>query len=282
MQMIKGSSVSKLALGCLLALGVSHAQASTITPQEWTSSSNASDLGLMVWDQTAATSYAVDLNISLLSFIAQEATTNMTWNLDSIFTSFAATGDQLAFNIAAANYGTPNPSYIYQDPNDTLLYSYQTGETGLNYYATTLKQAQILGDQNKIVGEFITQQGGAGSEVVTSNSAAYYGSSFWGNGQGNSIPNHSTVYGGSGTNSLSLALYTSPGASTVSGTAFNLTLPSGTFSLSQVSGSYLLSYSDGVISSSSTSVPEPAEIGLFLTGLASLLGLRKRNSVSRV
>jgi hypothetical protein len=230
----------------------------------------------MVWDPVAATSYAVDLNVSLLTFIAEQATTNITWDLNSVFTSFASTGDALTFNIAAANYGTPNPSYIYQDPNDTLLYSYQTGETGLNYYATTLKQAQILGDQNKIVGEFITQQGGAGSEVVTSTSAAYYGSSFWGNGQGNSIPNHSTVYGGSGTNSLSLALYTSPGASTVSGTPFTLTLPSGYFSLSQSAGSYYLNWS--ATSAASTAVPVPAAVWLFLGGVMTMLGFRKKKS----
>ena len=279
MQRMKVRNLSKLALGCLLALGVSHAQASTITPQEWTTGSNLTDLGLMVWDQNAATSYSVDLNINLLSFIAQEATTNMTWNLDSVFTSFAATGDALTFNIAAANIGTPNPSYVYQDPNDSIMYSYQTGQSGSNYIPANMKPNTVIADQGKVQGEWTTQ-GSTGSEVTSYTlSTAYFNNVQWGVGQ-NTNQNHSAVYRGTGTDSLSVDIISSPGSSTIAATNFPVHLPIGYFSLSEVSGSYLLTWSSGA--TATATVPEPAEIGLFLTGLASLLGLRKRNSVSQV
>ena len=233
----------------------------------------------MVWDQNAATSYSVDLNINLLSFIAQEATTNMTWNLDSVFTSFAATGDALTFNIAAANIGTPNPSYVYQDPNDSIMYSYQTGKSGSNYIPANMKPNTVIADQGKVQGEWTTQ-GSTGSEVTSNTlSTAYFNNVQWGLGQ-NTNQNHSAVYRGTGTDSLSVDIISSPGSSTIAATNFPVHLPIGYFSLSEVSGSYLLTWSSGA--TATATVPEPAEIGLFLTGLASLLGLRKRNSVSQV
>lgn len=273
MQMKKAGRYSKLVLGGLLVLGMTNAKAD-LTPLMWTSTSNLADLGLNVWDQNAATSYAVDLNIPLLTFMAEQSTTNLTWDLDSVFTSFASTGDALTFNIAGANIGTTSP--VYKDPNDSLLYSYQTGETGSNYFTTTYKQAQILTNQSNVQGEFGTQLV-TGSEVATSSSPAYFNyTGGWGIGQiGNQ--NHSTVYGGGGADALSVAFYNSPGSATISSTAFIDTFPTGYFYLSQSSGNYYLNWS--ATAAATSAVPVPGAVWLFLGGVLTILGFHKRKAI---
>ena len=274
MQLKKVSLYSRLALGCVLAVGIQNAKAD-ITPLQWTTTSNQTDLGLMVWDQAAATSYAVDLNVSLLTFISEEATTNITWDLDSVFTSFAATGDALTFNIAAANIGTPNPSYVYQDPNDSIMYSYQTGQSGSNYIPANMKPNTVIADQGKVQGEWTTQ-GSTGSEVTSYTlSTAYFNNVQWGVGQ-NTNQNHSAVYRGTGTDSLSVDIISSPGSSTIAATNFPVSLPAGYFSLSNSGGSYYLTWS--ATSAASAAVPVPAAAWLFLGGVMTMLGFRKRNT----
>jgi hypothetical protein len=269
MQMKKAGRYSKLVLGGILALAVSNAQAD-ITPQMWTSSSTLSDLGLNVWDQSAGTSYGVDLNLDLTSFRAQAATTNMTWDLDSIFTSFASTGDALTFNIAGANYGTGTT-----DPNDALMFSYETGKSGTNYFPSTLKTSQVNANQNIVQSEYgVTLALSGGGEMVNSTNPGYFNyAGGWGIGQGGT-QNRSTVYGGSGANSLSVVFYNSPGGTVVTSTPFTTTKPTGYFSLSQTGGSYYLNWTSSAVSA----VPVPGAVWLFLGGMMTLLGFQKRKA----
>ncbi|MDD4915426.1 MAG: hypothetical protein PHW13_10385 [Methylococcales bacterium] len=268
MQMIKVGRYTRLALGCVLAWGVSNAKAD-ITPQMWTGSSNPSDLGLMVWDQNAATSYAVDLNISLLSFMSQEATTNMTWDLDSVFTSFASTGDALTFNIAGANYGLTRA-----DPNDSLLFSYPTGNTASSYLTSTYTESLVLKNQNVVQSEW-SLQGTVGAETVNSSNSAYFADpiNYWNVGQGGPTQNHSAVYGGGGADALSVAFYNSPGGTVKTSTPYITTEPAGYFSLSESGGNYYLNWSS---TAAVSAVPVPGAVWLFLSGILTLQGFRKR------
>lgn len=272
MQMKKLGRYTKLALGCALAMGAGAARAD-MTPMMWTSSSNLSDLGLMVWDQNAATSYAVDLNIDLQTFISEEASTNMTWDLDSAFTSFASTGDPLTFNIAAANYGVTR-----SDTTDSLLFSYPTGYSGSNYFASVFSESLVAKNQNVVQQEW-TLQGTAGSETVNSSNVAYFADSnnYWNVGQSIATQNHSSVYGGSGADSLNVIFYNSPGGTVKSSTSYITTEPTGYFYLSQAAGNYYLNWS---ATPAVSAVPVPGAVWMFLGGLMTLQGLRKRKALS--
>jgi hypothetical protein len=114
-----------------------------------------------------------------------------------------------------------------------------------------------------------------GGEMVNSTNPGYFNyAGGWGIGQGVTSQNHSTVYGGSGANSLSVIVYNSPGGNVVSSTPYTTTKPTGYFSLSQTGGSYYLNWTSSTVSA----VPVPGAVWLFLGGMMTLLGFQKRKA----
>lgn len=75
-----------------------------IVPTDGNSASSG-ELFLSVWDQTSSFSYSLDLGVTVEDFLVSQSTPR-TWALDQRFADFAAAGNPLKFNIAAANtYG---------------------------------------------------------------------------------------------------------------------------------------------------------------------------------
>jgi hypothetical protein len=70
-------------------------------------SASSGELFLSVWDETAQKSYSLDLGVTAEQLLANPA--GRTWALGQRFRDFAATGNPLKFNVAAANtFGTVN------------------------------------------------------------------------------------------------------------------------------------------------------------------------------
>jgi len=269
--MSKASIYCKLALGVLLASGVNMAQAD-LTPVALTNG-NTTDLVFTAWDPIAQDSYAVDLNLDIQSFWSAAGSTNYTWDLDSQFSSFAAAGNPITFNLAAENWVTP-PAGI---TNDSLLETFQTGST-----KQTIKPEYIymFENQNIVQGYFQTVANAGGQEVFTSAQSGYFvdQSGDWGTGQGSPSTNHSTIFGGGGVDELTAVYYHTTGASPGTGsTAVSLTDSTGYFSISQSGSNYYLNWTSNV-----SAVPVPGAVWLFLGGLMSMLGLQKRKSSSAV
>ena len=229
------------------------------------------DIFLNVWDQTAGDSYNVDLGVNLHTFIAEAATTNITWNLDSYFKSFASAGNPLTFNIA----GVDENGNVKTSTNDSVLLSYPTGlesstfAASLNYHLFATNQTLVNNYIETLSGNvLITHSGAQSAEIVTDqNNPAYFGSTTWGIGEG--TPGVlSAVSGGGGANELSVLFLNTPGGSVTNGTVIPQTLPAGYFSLNAANDTL-------VWNANSTAVPLPGAVWLFVGGLLGLLGSQK-------
>jgi hypothetical protein len=243
--------------------------ASTVTP--------SADLFITIWDQKANDSYSVDLGLNIHTFEADAASTNITWNLDNSFKTFAATGDALTYNVAGVdeNISSAGKAVYSNTTNDTVLMSFPTG--GSAFSAGGFTGANLSGFENKVAA-FINSNSSNSSEIITdTNNGAYFNSSQWGVGQGNSSGIDSAVAGGGGANKLSVIYLNTPGttiaARNFTSTAMTETLPAGYFSLNAANDT--LAWTSNVV----TAVPVPGMTWLFLGGVMTLLASQKRKSV---
>jgi hypothetical protein len=224
---------------------------------------------LNVWDQAASTSYSVDLGVPLLTFEAEASSTSLTWDLDSTFKTFAATGDAMTYNVAAVN---ENGGVHNNTTADSLMLSYPTGLQSQTFSAT-IAYPKFNSDQSVVVG-FINLLNSTGQETQTSSSAGYFNSVFWGIGE--SIGNQLSA-STDGTNQLSAFFLNTPSLASIK-TTTNMTefSPTGYFSLNLTNDTLVWT------STAVTAVPVPGAVWLFLGGILTLLGGQKRKSAFKV
>jgi len=273
MKVIKIAGFKKLAAGMCLVAVINPAQADILTIPVV---SGSTDLILTAWDSTAKVSYATDLNLSLQGpqgFASQAATSNFTWDLDTSFASFVASGDPITYSIAAANQVR---AVNANGNNDALLLSYQTGNAG-NNNATDLSFTNLGINQGNVI-NFITALSGVGSETVTNPlDAAYFNTTFWGVSQGAGSRDGTTTVGGGGLNELSVYYqYATPVSATKLPAGYTpsvQTLYPGYFSINL--GNDTLNWS----ASAPATVPVPGAVWLFLGGVLTMLGFQKRKAM---
>lgn len=274
MKTIKPDGYQKLVFGVLLACGAAGAQADQTLSTNGLPVGGSNDIFLTVWDQPAATSYSVDLGVSMPTFEAEVASGNITWNLDSVFQSFAATGDNLIWNIAGVNAVTKTTTA------DSVLQSYGYGEISQSFTSLTVAYATMAGMQALVGGE-INNLYAYGSQVVTNtNDPAYFASAGWGVSQGVGSSIDSTTTSGTTTfnalfpqsvNKLGVIFLNAPGGTVKSTTTVVDTIPVGYFSLNTSNDTLVWS-----ATAPASAVPVPGAIWLFLGGVMSMLGLQKR------
>ena len=223
------------------------------------------DVFLNVWDQGASTSYSVDLGIPILTFETVASGQSFTWDLDSAFQTFAATGDVLTYNIAGVN---ENGGVHNNTTNDALLVSYPTGLLSQSFSAT-IAYPKFNSDQSVVVG-FINLLNSTGQETQSSSSAGYFNSTSWGIGE--SIGSQLSATTG-GANQLSVLFLNTPNLATIK-TTTNMTefSPTGYFSLNLANDTLVWT------STAASAVPLPGAVWLFLGGMLTLLGGQKRKA----
>ena len=222
------------------------------------------DLILNVWDTTSATSYTLDLGISLASYVAGTATVPTSWTADANFTSFlaGATASTTVWNVAGMASGTAFSAYNFLTTASSTPGSMSNG---------------VVKSFNSSTDPFMTAvataAGTANSVVVANatNPTAYAGG----------VGNWSNNFGGKATFSnvagygQSLNFY-SIKPSSASGIAAS--------TISQFANTTFTLASNGTLSYAGVgavaAVPEPGEWLLMLSGLALIgfIATRRRNN----
>ena len=262
-----------LVLLCLL-FGVNSGQAAISDGSALAGgSSQAGELFLNVWDESATSSYALDLGTTLSTFYANKASTKV-WNLDSTFTTWAGATDALTFNVAANN------SYVGKNSSaDGLLLSGLTGSPNTyNVNMTTIAtlqnniSARVQG-LNVAAGDSTNYAANLSAVTNDTTNAAYFDDSSWGTTLGiTGYSGSATVRNGGTDESLDLVYIHSPGGTVKANTPAIVEF---------LAGNLALNPSAATLTWTPAAVPIPSAVWLFLTGLLATLRLQKRQAISK-
>lgn len=258
-----------------LIAGVNTAQAAISNGAASIQASGAGvsgELFVNVWDQTAQTSYYLDLGTTVDDFLATSATSR-SWALDQTFVLWAgATTNALTFNVAGNN--------TYHDQSDGtygVLLSRLTGASApgsialnaLGTYGSRIRdRANILNTQSNAYNTNYAEN----FSLVTTNpsNSAYFNYTFWGKSEGISgwVGSATVRNGAVADQTLDL---------------FNIHLPVGTPLTStkaifdKLDGYLSLDVANAQLSwhSNVTPVPLPTATWLFLSGLIGFFKIQK-------
>jgi len=277
--------VYQSALAMCLAFGINNAQAaiSNGAPTIQAGGSGvAGELFLNVWDQAAATSYSIDLGVTVGDFLAG-AYTSTFWNLDQRFVDWAAaTGDPLTFNVAGNN------SYVGLNSADYgVLMSRKTGAsapgaitmnsltnlftTRIAARATALNIAHVAQNSGATATDFTADL----SEVTTTNVSSYFNKA-WGSSMNISgwVGSATVRNGGNPDQTVDFFFIHSPGGGSVgSSTQAVFDKLDGYLSLDVANAK--LTWTSNV-----APVPVPGAVWLFLSGMLAVLRVQKRSGIS--
>jgi hypothetical protein len=278
----------KLAAAICLACGVSSAQAA-ISTGGWSGDGNlgndqSGELFLNIWDQTASSSYAIDLGISVDTFVAGSASSHV-WNLDQRFINWAATGNPLIFNVAGNNSYTND----WAASNFGVLATIRTGQSVGNgtitltdvdtwiskFESKTNALNTVMNAQNGNLDPDRTDFAANLSEVTINTASSAYFTKEWGTTQG--IANwvgSATVRGSSPDQTLDFLFIHSPGGPTATDTTAAIR--------DRLNGYITLDASAATLTwhSNVAAVPLPASVWMFLSGLLATLRFHKRKIFS--
>jgi len=275
--------VYQSALAMCLAFGINNAQAaiSNGAPTIQAGGSGvAGELFLNVWDQAAATSYSIDLGVTVGSFLAG-AYTSTFWNLDQRFVDWAAaTSDPLTFNVAGNN------SYVGLNSADYgVLLSRRSGTSApgaITMNALTTVTTKVRDRANALNIAEVAQNGGATatdfaadlSEVTTTNVSSYFGSA-WGTSMNISgwVGSATVRNGATPDQTLDFFFIHSPGGTVGSSTHAVFDKLDGYLSLDIANAK--LTWTSNV-----APVPVPGAVWLFLSGMLAVLRVQKRSGIS--
>ncbi|WP_020483016.1 hypothetical protein [Methylomonas sp. MK1] len=284
MKMVKRQGYQWAAAICLVA-GMNSAQAAisngapTIQPG---GSGVAGELFLNVWDQAAATSYSIDLGVTVGDFLAGSQVSSY-WNLDQRFVNWAAaTSDPLTFNVAGNNSYVGLNSADYgvllsrrtgaSAPGSFSMSALATVTTRISARATALNIAEVA--QNS--GATATDYAADLSEVTTTNASSYFDKA-WGTSMNISgwVGSATVRNGGNPDQTLNLFFIHSPGGTVASGTPVVFNELDGFLSLDIASAK--LTWTSNV-----APVPVPGAVWLFLSGILAVLRVQKRSGVASI
>lgn len=279
MKMIKRCS---LAAAICLACGVNSAQA-TINNGAPTiqalGSGTSGEMFLKVFDAGIATSFAIDLGVSVEDFLAN-ASISRSWDLGTTFTNFAALStNALMFNVAGNNTyplvtsGNTNYGVLISRQHGQMTYdtTTMTLTTLNNSFGVTLPAAAININTGMTAGQtdFATNSSFVTSDI---NNMAYWSKS---GGENFDLANYvasATVRNGAVPDqTLDLGWLHSPTGPIKSNTKALWNVQNGYLTL-DVSASQLTWHSNVA------AVPLPGTAWLFLSGLLAALGFKKRTA----
>jgi hypothetical protein len=185
---LKKRHLKSLSAGLLLAAASTGAHAAIILGGQPFAGgiSQPGELFLNVWDEVAATSYNLDLGVSVADMWANP-NSSRSWDLGSLWAGFNNGVDQLKFNVAgSSSYQGPGVTGGAGNVNDGVMLSHAPGFQ-LNTANISVNALQGLNDRVEAYADSINQAacGGTGtacnvdyaaniSDVVNAASAAYF------------------------------------------------------------------------------------------------------------
>jgi hypothetical protein len=272
-------TILRFAVAGALMAGYATAQAQSLP------SSGSSDLWLFVSDQAAHTTFAEDTGVTLSSILSGPFTTGASLSTSKAANFSVAASSALTAYINAANtaghtleWGVLGSQFANQNPNDSSNWAAGTAITVFDLAATTSNNNKVKALTFPNLGAI---GGGVDGDLSALVQAGYNtgGTSYnltdvkvWGEGIGNQAG--STDLYGQGNDQSGIGL----------GTAANLYGVTGNGNPSKLQ-SYLLGTNltlgtNGVLSVSS--VPLPAAVWLFGSGLLGLIGVGRRKAAAAV